>query len=376
MLSGGLDGLYRAMLAGPHKPTCRIEVWAEGVRLDSYGDDGVPFTSGSISASLNSRVARTVTISFTAELMPADEFGLLAPFGNYLKIFQGVDGFGGPNYEWQTFWGPITSTVLANDGTVTLNATDVAGEIAESFFAYPQQSNVDQFVTTQFRELISEALPAATFGTFDTTYARTPNLIWQTERASACDQLATAANMYWYPLANGDFVMRTIAWDTDSPSLLTMTDGAGGTIGSWSFGFNRSGVANQIIVNGERADGSTPVYGSASDGDPTSPTFIGGKFGVKAAQVSVQTISSPSQAQQIARAYLRQSKSITKPWAVSCVPDPAIELGDAMTLVGTSAGGVTYTSSIQVVAAFTLPMGRPDGNMTITYRAQQPGGIG
>jgi hypothetical protein len=376
MLTGGLDGQYRAFLAGPHKPTCRVEVWAEGVRLDDFGDAGVPITSGSVSASLQSRVARTAQLGLTSDLFPEDEFDLLAPFGNYLKIFKGVDGYGGPSYEWQVFYGPISDIGLTNDGSVVLDAIDVAGEIAESFFATPRQSNVDEFITTQFRQLIEQALPAATFGTFDTTYARTPNLIWQTDRASACDQLAAAANMYWYPLANGDFVMRTIAWDGNSPSLLTMRDGPGGTMGSWAFGYNRTGVYNNIFVVGERADGSTPVYGSASDGDPTSPTFIGGKFGVKAQQISVQTVTSPSQAQQVARSYLRQTKSITQPWAISCIADAALELGDALTLIGTTPDRVTHTSSTQVVAAFTLPLTKTDGNMTINFRAQQPGAIG
>lgn len=376
MLSGGLDGLYRSSLAGPHKPTSRVEVWAEGVRIDDFGDAGVPLVSGSVSATLASRVARTVQLGLTPDLFPDSPDDLLYPAGNYLKIFKGIDGFGGPAYEWQVFYGRINNIALSSSGEVVLNAIDRAGDVVSALFPTPRQSNVQQFVTTQFTELVKEAVTDATFGTFDSTSARTPNLVWQVDRAAACDQLANAANMYWYPLANGDFVMRTIAWDDDSPSLLTLTDGSGGTLSAWSYGFSRAGVANQVYVVGERTDGSTPVYGSASDGNPASPTYIGGKFGVQSQQISVQTITSPSQAQQIARSYLRQLRSLTQVWKVSAIADASLELGDALTLVGHEPDGTTRTSSIQVISDFTLPLTGVDGNMNISFRAQQPGGIG
>jgi len=376
MLSGGLDGLYRALLAGPHKIVSRVEVWAEGVRIDTYGDAGVPITSGSITATLTSRVARTAQLGVKFSLFPNGPDDLLYPAGNYLKIFRGIDGLGGPSYEWQVFYGRINDVFLDSSGGFTLNAVDLAGDINDSLFAVPQQSNVDQFVTTQFIEIIKEALPDATFGVFDTTYARTPNLVWQENRAAACDQLASAAGMYWYPLANGDFVMRFVAEDTEVPSILTMTDGRGGTVNAWSYGYSRANVFNNIYVIGERADGSTPVYGSASDGDPTSPTYIGGKFGVKSQQISVQTVTSPSQAQQVARSQLHQTRGLTQTWTINCTPDASLELGDALTIVGTLPAGTLRTSSVQIISGFTLPLTGVDGSMNITFRARQPVGLG
>jgi len=376
MLSGGLDGLYRSFLAGPHKPTCRVEVWAQGVRIDTYGDAGVPLVSGSVQATLVSRVARTASLNFTPSLFPNGPADLLYPAGNYLKIFKGVDGFGGPSYEWQVFYGRIDTVRLNSAGDVILTAVDLAGDVADALFATPRQSNVDQFVTTQFIELIKQAIPDATFGVFDTTYARTPNLVWQVDRSAACDQLANAAGMYWYPLANGDFVMRFVAEDTETPSILTLTDGSGGTVSAWSYGFSRAGVFNSIFVVGERTDGSTPVYGSASDGDPTSPTYVGGKFGVKSQQISIQTVTSPSQAQQVARSYLHQTRGLTQTWSISCIPDASLELGDALTIVGTEPAGTTRTSSVQIVSDFSLPLTGVDGNMTINFRARQPTGLG
>lgn len=372
MLSGGTDGLYRAILAGPHKNTCRVEVWAEGVRIDDFGDVGVPFTSGTISATLTSRVARTVSMSLTEEFYPESSDGLLAPYGNYIKVFSGVEGYGGLPYEWQTFYGRIDDINQDSTGNVVLDAVDLAGDVQDSFFTVPQQSNTSLNVAAQFVQLIENALPGATFGTFDPTYQPTPNLIWQTDRGSACDQLASAANMFWYPLANGDFVMRVVAWDTDTPPLMTLYDGPGGTMATWTRGRSRRNVFNAPTVVGEQADGSTPVFGSASDGDPTSPTYVGGKFGVKGKLISVQTATSSPQCSGLARGFLHTAKALTEQWSITHMADASIELGDPFQLQGTLASGRTTLSSTQVVTSYAFPMGG-DGMMSIALRAQTPG---
>lgn len=367
MLSGGDNALYRQILAGPHSNFCRVEVWAEGVRIDPYGNSGVPFTAGVLTATLTSRVARTVNLSLTEDLYPETDDGLLAPDGNYLKIFAGVKGYGGPDYEWQVFYGRIEDIDDSDAGNVNLNAIDLGGDVADSYFPTPQQSNTAFTVGQQFVSLITSAIPSATFGTFDPTTTFTPNLVWETDRASACDQLASAANMFWYTLADGDFVMRTIAWDGNTPPLMTLSDGPGGVVQSWRRFRSRANVFNNVYVVGEQADGSTPVFGSASDGDPLSPTYIGGKFGVKGKQISVQTVQTTSQAQLVARGYLHTAKALSEQWTITCVPDASIELGDPFLISGRG-----HLSSTQIVTSFTYPL-VGDGMMSIAFRAQTPG---
>lgn len=367
MLSGGLDGLYRSLLVAGHRATNRIEVWSQGVRIDTFGDAGLPITAGTLSATLTSRVARTVSLNTYERFYPNSPGDLLAPYGNQLKIFSGVYGYGGQDYEWQTFFGRIDDVGLDDTGNVTLNAVDQAGGVQDSFFTTPQQSNTALNIADQFVKLVSAALADATFGTFDQALVFTPNLIWQTDRASACDQLATAANMFWYPLANGDFVLRFVAWDTSTAPLLTLSDGPRGFVQRWNVTRTRRNVYNAPTVVGERSDGSDPVFGSATDGDPTSPTYIGGKFGVKGKLISVQTVDSTPQAQQVARTYLHSAKALTEQWAITCFPDPSIELGDPFVIQGG-----TRLSSTQIVTSFTLPL-VGNGMMSIAFRAQTPG---
>jgi len=374
MLPGGLDPLYRQILAGPHRLVTRVEVWNPllNERIDPFGDDGVPYGQGSISATLTSRVARVCSLSLDRSLFPADPSGLMAPFGNYLKIYSGVEGWGGPDYMWLVFVGRINDITMSDPGTVSLTGIDRAGDVQDAYFGHPFQSATGTLVGQQFRTLVTGALPDATFGSFDdNAFIPTPNLIWENDRASACDSLAQTGNMFWYPLANGDFVLRQVAWTVAQVPLLTLTDGDGGTLLNWSVGYSRTDVANSIIVAGELADGSSPVYGFASDLDPASPTYINGKYGVKTQFVSVQGVSTAGQATSLANTYLKQSKALTDTWTAQIPSDPAMELGDAILLQGSIGNGQFRTSSIQTVTGFTLSLDSRD-TMNVSLRAQVP----
>lgn len=375
MLPGGTDQLYRQILAGPHKVLTRIEVWnpLTDERIDPYGSAGVPFGQGSISATLTSRVARVCSLSLDRGQYPDDPNGLLAPFGNYLKIYSGVSGH--PNYMWLVFVGRINDITVTDAGTVALTAVDRAGDIQDAYFGHPFQSETGTLIGVQYKTLIRGGLSYATFGTFDdNANISTPNLIWENDRASACDSLANLGNMFWYPLANGDFVLRQVAWTKFSDPLLVFKDGEGGTLLNWSSGYSRTNVANGIIVSGELADGSTPVYGLASDINPLSPTYIYGKYGQKTQFISAQGALSAGAATTLAEAYLRQAKALTDQWTMQIPADASMELGDPLIAVGSMGYGKRRTSSTQNVSAFTLSLDSRD-TMNVTLRAQVPGSV-
>jgi hypothetical protein len=214
--------------------------------------------------------------------------------------------------------------------------------------------------------LVRNALPGATFGTFDPLYYTTPNLIWNTDRASACDDLANASNQFWYPLANGDFVMRQVAWTDNTPALLTLTDGANGILLGYSASYSRTNVWNQITVAGELADGTTPVYATAQDMNPASPTYVNGNFGTKGQYYSMQAATTQGQALSLARLLLQRNRALTEQWTAQIPPDASIELGDPFTLQTAQ-----RTSTTQVVSAFTLSLDAHD-TMYVAFQAQTP----
>jgi hypothetical protein len=367
MLTGGTDGLYRAALAGPHRIVSYLQVWREGMRVDTYGDDGLPFFSGTISATLQSQVTRQLTFGCHESLWPVNNSDLLAPYGNEIRAWYGVSAGAAPDYVWQVFRGRIDTVTLEENGVVSVQCVDRAAAVKESGFVRPQNSHIGSLVTSEYRLLVTDGVPDATFGTFDAIGTITPQLTWEQDRGDACDDLAKAAGAFWYALANGDYVLRFVPWAVTQTSVLTLSDGEGGVLVSAVPVKSRSEVFNQITVTGERADGTTPVFALAQDTDPDSPTNMNGAFGVRSKTVSLQATTTQGQANSLARTLLRLSKALTQSWTLSMPNDASLELGDAITI---NARGLPQ--ELQVVQGFNLSL-LGDAPMTIQTQAQQLG---
>lgn len=366
MLTGGSDVLYRRLLAANASPVSRVEVWRAGTRIDTYGDRGLPIATGSVSATLTSRVARNLNLTVHESLYPDLDSDLLSPYGSEIRAFSGVSGGGGPDYIWPVFRGRIDTPTLNGSGTCSISCVDRGGDVADSGFIRPMNSAVGSRVVDEFRRIVVDALPDATFGTSDELWERVPKLTWESDRASALDDLADGAHSFWYTLANGDFVIRRIPWTLIRPAVVSLVDGEAGTIVSASITKTRSGVVNQVIAMGERSDGTPPVFALAQDNDPSSPTYVNGPFGLKSKQIQAQGAMTQGQALGVARAFLKRSKALTENWNTAIVSDASLELGDVADLQVTI--GTKTRTATQVVASYTLSLtGEP---MSVSWRDQ------
>lgn len=382
MLPGGTDSLYRSVLAASHGHFVRIEVWSGlGVRLDTslpamqaavfIGDPegGLVFTGGTVTATLNSRVSRNLSLRVPAYMYPTDETGLLAPFGNELRVYRGVRlGDGSETYTWQVFRGRIRNVEQSSDGTCMVECSDRAADVQDVNFVSPQNSNTANTVNEEFQRLIVDAVPDATFGASDTFSKVMEPLTWEFERAAALDEIAVSVGALWYPLANGDFVIRRFPWTVVSAPLLTLTDQEGGTVNGWSSRRSRDSIFNVVTVTGERLNGDAPVHATASDTTPGSPTSVSGNFGVRSRLERLQTPSTAGGATAAAEDLLRTYIAPTEEWTLQSVPDAALELGDVINVA------VDGRTAVQVVTGIALPLDL-SGDMTISTRSLVAGGV-
>lgn len=365
MQTGGLDPLYRALLARNPAPIYRVEVWNSGARVDNYGDDGIPILDGSIQATLSSRVTRRLSMSVDRSLVPADITDLMTPYGNELVIRAGLSGYGGPDYMWAVFRGRIADVVVDNTRVQVL-ADDLAGELANSFYDIPQSSNTGHTMVSEWQRIVREAYPEATFGTSDVIAERMPKMTFSDSRAAAADAIAEAASAYWYTLGDGSFVMRAVPWATTQTPLLTLESGVDGSLIEGSYTLSRENVFNRITVVGEAADGSTPAFATVFDNNVASPTYFYGPFGPKGRRVVSNVTSNNGAAFQLAERLLRRYRALTRTWQINVVSDPALELGDCVTI------NHLDQMDIQVVESFNLPL-TGDNVMNVGLRALVPG---
>lgn len=368
MLPGGLDPTYRQALATSHTPYIRIDVLDGAgnelpIPADRVGEDGgLMFLSGGVSATLTNRVTRTLDLTVDESLYPVFPGAILAPYGNRLRVWRGIKFAEGTVYRWVVFTGRLQTDMNSFNGQVSMSAMDRANEVVEAQFVRPENSAIGADVYSQFQDLIVTGVPDATFGISDQPSLRMPQLTWESDRAGALDEMATSSGCYWYALANGDFVLRRYPYGVPAPSLLTLTDGPGGTV-SASPARDRGTVYNSVSATGERADGTPPVYGLAQDLNPASPTYVFGNFGLRHTTLSLRTLQHQGDAVGAAEDYLRASVALTEAWTWAQPVDAALELGDVVTLNARGESGI-----IQVVSAFVLPLDL--SVMAVTARAQ------
>lgn len=375
MLTGGLDTLYRNSLAAGIDLYTRVDVLdGTGVQLaipSQYTDDngGLIFADGQITATLNSAVTRNLTLTVPQGVYPALSTGLLAPYGNRLKVTSGIKlGDGSLKYTWTSFTGRIQKPILAPDGSVTVTAADRANEVIEAGFTVPMNSQVGNTVSAEFVRLVSDAVPGAVFGASDVFNLTVPKLTWQSDRGQALTEMATTVGGFWYCLANGSYVLRRYPWTVAASPLVTLSDGDGGILAG-SPSRDRQDVWNSITVSGERADGSAPVVAVAEDDNPASPTYVRGPFGRRHRLITLQTPATQGAAQTAANEWLKRSVALQETWSWEQVPDAAMELGDVVALDAYDRDGI-----VQVISSYTLPLGI-GSNMSVQAHAQVVGAL-
>lgn len=367
---------YRDALAGPHEAYSRVEVWRAGIQVDELAwrdpvkpySQAVPvFHDGSVRATLSSRVTRQLTLTVPYALFPRRTTDLLAPYGNELRVFRGVRYGNGSPDEFPIFTGPIMRARPPQRGQVTIEASDNSARVAGAGFLAPLASQAGDLVVDEFERLVLDAYPAARFGTHSNLTARVPVLAYDNDPGTAADSLAETAGAFWYCLADGSFVIRRVPWTVAPTSApIVLRDGPGGTLISGYPDRNAASLVNRVTIVSDRTDGAPASWATAQDDDPTSPTFVNGPFGVRSTRIRVTGATNQGQLLALARQLITRTRVRSDSWAITCVPDASIELGDPL--------DVTYQGeqALQLVAGFSMPL-NPNASMTIDGRGLNTG---
>lgn len=352
------SALYKQAIHRPHKTAFAVDL------LDGPGGDvlayGVPVFGGSISANISHRVTRSGTFTVGPQFWPADDAsGLLTPVRTVARVRAGIRYGDGSTEMFPVIVGRVGDLTRNANGQVTARVDDLAADVVGFRFEQPRASDNVQ-ITAQIRRLITEAVPAAVFGTDDVTDAPTPRLVWDEDRGDALDKLAEAVAGRWYALGDGSFVTRQYPYDVGVP-VQEVRDGPGGLLVSAAPSLTRDGAANSVTVVVERFDGGEPFRVTVRDTGATSPTRFDGPFGRVSRIIKVQTPLTEGQALQFARAQLTASTALLSQWSVAMVPDYTLEPGDT---VRTRSRGVR---SVQLIDSITYPLG--PGTMNLGTRA-------
>lgn len=334
-----------------HVPYTRVQL----MRTDGAVVD-LPHTDGSVTVDRGNAVRRTCSVTVPdVSLIPMAPTDQLAIYGARLRITRGVI-YGDGTIESVPL-GLFRINSISGDpalGPVTINGSGLEAMVADDKFTAPYSTRGGTAAVTAITGLIQATLPGAVVVN-RATDATIGTMTWdvQGDRWAAVQECATAIGAEVYADADGVFIIAElpdlltapVAWDIDA--------GEDGVLISATRTFSRDGMYNLVVASGENAENNIPpVSATASDNDPTSPTYVSGPFGRVPKFYSSATLISSTLAQAAANKLLRDAIKPNASVSLTSLPNPCLEPGDVLR--------VTYEDGrreLQQVQSFSISLG-------------------
>jgi hypothetical protein len=279
----------------------------------------------------------------------------LARFGQELTVSIVVGSSMSPT-TWETRIGRFIITDWDDDdaGGITVKGEGLLRVVQDEQLTAPTAPLSGGTLVSEARRLLPLGL-SATFDAALVDRACPASMAWSEDRLKALQEIADA----WPAL------LRTDAWgqvwfkaplaSVPTP-VVTLTDGARGTVVSVPRSDTRTGVYNRVIARSS-ATGSEDVQ-SVQD-QTTGPLAIPGTYRVVSKTWSSPLITTVGQAAAAARTILANSLRPAQTLPATLAPDPRIDLDDPVAVVR---GGVTAWGW---VTGYDLPLTVADGEMRV-----------
>lgn len=337
----------------------RVQSWLG----DTLLSDDVPVIDGGEEVDRSLRVPERATLTVPrtdrgVSWDPVEADAPLAAFGQRLTVTLGI-GFGPEDVEWMQRGEYLVTASRPSGDTVQVEAAGLLQLIDEARLASPYQPS-GTLVST-LRGLVEPALTVDISASL--TDRNVPSGINVDEdRLGAVLELLDAWPADASVTADGYL---SVAPAVDSAtSVLSLTDGTGGTVLRWEGESTRDGACTCVVARGTASDGGQ-VQGVAYDLDGISPLRYGGPFSPLPVPYfySSPLLTTTSQCQAAATTTLaRLRRHTARKLTASIVPHPGLQAGDAVTATGRG-----LTNQLCIVEALHLPY-TPSGAETLTLR--------
>lgn len=268
--------------------------------------------------------------------------------------------------------GGVTSTGggQAGGGTsIKIHAVDLSRSIKLAQWEQPFYIPTGMSYGDAARLMVQDRLPSQTeFNIASTEHVVDDLLVygltqggdpWQDDQ-----ELATAVGCEVFVDAAGVFVFRQVPDPRYGEPVWTIDEDANPTFTQADKELNDDPVRNYVVVKGESTSSQNPVSAYAFDGDPNSPTYVGGKLGKRVTTVTIQSITTQEQAQAAANGILFNSLGLADQVTITCVPMPALEPGD---IVKVKIGDIKV-DGLYLINRITIPLSQADSMEIVCYR--------
>lgn len=387
-MPAAVSARFAQLVTGSYQVVSRVEVLGPSaaggigpVLLDSANPATPLVVSGGQikvdgQASFRRYIANLVIVDPTGALVPTTAAGYFSPLANNeLRLSVGIMVDGAPEYVPQgVFQLEGAKTADSDEGlTITVSAYDRARRYSRARRTSPKVFDVasNTLITDAITSLLTDAVPGTVVAHGPVPYLM-PSQVLDTggDPWAFARTLAASIGYELFFDRYGNCILAPVPDpNTAGSPNWVYAEGAGALLT-----VNRD-QSNEAVFNGEIVTGENPSIGSPVraivwDSEPSSPTYYLGAYGQVPDLVQSDKVSTVDQAVAMATGLLNRNKQLTEKVTFSIVPNPAIDVLDAVQVIRVKSGFPSSGpgSNALVVDGFTIGLGATDGPMVCTAR--------
>jgi len=348
-----------SVLTGSFTYYRRVQSWLGG---DLLADD-VPVVDGEEEIDRTLRVPERVTLTVPrldrgVSYAPTEATSPLAAYGQRLVVLLGI-GLGNGAIDWFQRGAYVITDSSADGDAVQVQAAGLLWLIDEARLVSPYQPTGG--LVSTLRGLLEPALTVVVDSGLDDRSVPS-GVNYDEDRLGAVYELLTAWPAEAHVTEQG-YLSVAPAADSSTP-VLTLTDGTGGTVMTWSGESTRDGAYSAVVARGTASDGGQ-LQGVAYDAT-SGPVRYDGPFNPLPVPFFYQSplLTTVAQCQAAASSRLATlRRSSARRITATMVLHPGLQAGDAVTATSSALG---LAGQVCIVERLSLPY--VPGEMRVTLR--------
>lgn len=362
------SGDFKTQVKLSHTAIAKAEIWSSDQFLQTVQIQSGSVTINSDMASRRECEVEIVTNRTINNQVPDNDFDVITPFGNELRLYRGIKFDDGTEEYVPLGVFVITDVGIVdnNEGvTLTLSGTDRSLLISRAKWVYPYQVE-DGSLETAIGELLRDRYPDV-----ETAFLTSNVSINQVVLGSENDndpwkdavELCELVGFDLFFNVNGVVEMAQFPSLDGSVVVSTFVEGNGTTVTSIDRKISTKETFNGVVYTIEGTGVSVPIRVEAWDEDSTSPTYRFGKFGEVPTFVETSLLATEAEAVRAAAALLNKYIGAQETISWECIPDPTLDVND---VVYVKADGAKVDRLV-IIDKIDLPLSAQD-TMSVTAR--------
>lgn len=359
---------YKAAIKTDHIVIAKAEVWSTDRKLLTLEID-----TGRVSVSTNNAIRRTCEIHLTTtrettNLVPDNGFDYLAPFGNQLRLYRGIQYTNGTQEYVPLGVFVITDVKVTdtNDGvSMVINGEDKSIIVSRNKWTSSYQM-VNGTLEASLLALLQNRYPDIETD-FPTTNITINQIILGADTAlDPWKDAVYIASLVGYDLyfdVKGVCTMRQFPTLDAASVVATFEEDNGTTITSLDRTISTKETYNGVIYTVEGSGVTTPIRVEVWDEDTTSPTYRYGVFGSVPTFITTSLIGTSADAIKAASLLLNTYIGRQEEIDFKSIVDPSLDVNDVIYI---HSNGAKVDRTV-IIDSMDIPL-EYEGTLTVKTR--------